>query len=289
MMNERFLLRHWRWPWPIDVVSRIQPDRIRVVEVGFRILPGAKVLPGGRGWSSVHGGDGLARDADEAVMITGDNNLLEVQGSVRFTVDRPRVYLFEVAQPERTIRNAAESVLREVVAGRSMAELLTSERARFQADVLTRLEKRLRDGSPEGLGIRLEGVSLHDLHPPQEVVPSYHNVTRAMERRDRKVNQAEADRLSRRRGQQAKSEETIQQATAERFSRIRMAQGRQAEFAARHDARSSLRFADEMALFWEAFEGVTRGDSDEVIRRTYREKRLKGLQRRLPSTGIATV
>ena len=44
-----------------------------------------------------------------------------------------------------------------------------------------------------------------------------------------------------------------------------MAQGRQAEFAARHGARSSLRFADETALFWEAFGGITRGDSDEVI------------------------
>jgi Cu+-exporting ATPase len=267
---------HWRFPWPVDVVSRIRPERVRVVEVGFRILPGARVLPGG-GWSSVHGGDGLARDADEAVMITGDNNLLEVQGSVRYTVDQPRVYLFEVAQPERTIRNAAESVLREVVAGRSMADLLTSDRARFQADVLARLEIRLRDGPP--LGVRLEGVSLHDLHPPQEVVPAYHSVTSAMERRDRKVNQAQADQLTRRRGQQAKSEETVLQAAAERFGRIRMAEARRSEFASRRDARSTLAFADEMALFWQAYEARTLGESDESIRRTYREKRLDLLRR----------
>ena len=261
---------HWQWPWPIDAVSRIRPDRIRVVEVGFRVLPGTR-SPTGGGWASIHGGDGPARDADEAVMITGDNNLLEVQGSVRYTVDRPRVYLFEVAQPERTIRNAAESVLREVVAGRTMADLLTSDRARSQADVLARLERRLREGTP--LGIRLEGVSLHDLHPPQEVVPAYHSVTRAMEARDRKVNQAEADLLTRRRGQQAKSEETILRATADRFTRIRMAQARQAEFAARHAARSTLSLADEMALFWGAYEARERGESGETIRRTYRDKR----------------
>ena len=50
------------------------------------------MLPGGRAWSSPHSGDGTNREADEAVMLTGDGNLLEVQGSVRYTIDVPRVY-----------------------------------------------------------------------------------------------------------------------------------------------------------------------------------------------------
>ncbi len=103
-------------------------------------------------------------------MITGDGNLLEVQGSVRYTIADPRVFLFEVSQPDNLLRNAAESVLREVVSGRKMADLLTGDRAVFQREVSSRLAKRCQELRPGGLGLKLEGVSLHDLHPPQEVV-----------------------------------------------------------------------------------------------------------------------
>ena len=77
-------------------------------------------------------------------MITGDGNLLEVQGSVRYTIADPHIFLFEVDQPEKVLRNAAESVVREVVCGRRMAELLTADRGEFQREVLTRSQRRRR-------------------------------------------------------------------------------------------------------------------------------------------------
>src|SRR5262249_8915893 len=69
---------HWRSPWPVEEVTRLQPDRVRTVEVGYRTLPGAASATGSLSWASRHG-DGLQRVADEAVMITGDGNLVEVQ------------------------------------------------------------------------------------------------------------------------------------------------------------------------------------------------------------------
>src|SRR5262249_38683256 len=77
---------HWRWPWPVETVTRIQPYRVRTVEIGFRTQVGRPVNTGPRAWSSPHGTDGLDRLQDEAVMITGDGNLLEVQASVRYTI-----------------------------------------------------------------------------------------------------------------------------------------------------------------------------------------------------------
>src|SRR5262249_14639320 len=50
---------HWRWPWPVEAVTRVQPHRVRTVEVGFRTLPGRAMLSEPRAWSSPHGGDGL--------------------------------------------------------------------------------------------------------------------------------------------------------------------------------------------------------------------------------------
>ncbi|MFM7151344.1 MAG: HAD-IC family P-type ATPase, partial [Gemmataceae bacterium] len=132
---------HFRWPWPIETVTRLQPEKVRVVELGFRRMQGSRSVPGARSWSSVHS-DGFNRELDEAVMLTGDGNLLEVQGSLRYVIDDARRYLFSAADTDFTLRNAAESVIREIVASKSMADLLTRDRARFQEDVLRNLLPR---------------------------------------------------------------------------------------------------------------------------------------------------
>jgi Cu+-exporting ATPase len=275
---------HWCYPWPIETVTRYRPERIETVEIGFRTEPGSKAIPGGRAWSSPHGGDGVRRDADEAVMITGDGNLLEVQGSVRYTIAEPHVFFFEVSQPERILRNAAESVLREVVAGVPMSDLLTRERGAFQREVLHRLEQRCRESRPGGLGLRLEGVALHDLHPPQEVVGAYHEVTRAMEMHDRLINQAQADRITRRREQEARSLQTVRQAEADRFEKVRLARARTGEFLARNAVRSRLSWRDEGELVWEAYELLAAGRPREEVRREYRERRKDLLERQAALT-----
>jgi regulator of protease activity HflC (stomatin/prohibitin superfamily) len=211
-------------------------------------------------------------------MMTGDGNLLEVQGSVRYTLAQPRVYLFEVAEPEKALRNAAESVLREVVAGRRMTDLLTADRGAFGREVLARLQARCYELGPGGLGVRVEGVSLHDLHPPREVVQAYHDVTRAMEKRDREVNLAVADRTRRLREQEARGQETIRQAEAERFERVRMARARQAEFFARRRARAWLAWNEELALLAEAAGELEQGRPASDAAREYRRRRRARLE-----------
>lgn len=266
---------HWRWPWPVEAVTRVRTGRVNTVEVGFRTAPGARVAPGARSWSSAHG-DGITREPDEAVLLTGDGNLLELQGSVRYTIADPRVYLFGVTRPEAALRDAAESVLREVVAARRMGELLTSDRGAFQREVRSRLQARL---SEMNLGLHLEGVSLHDLHPPREVVQAYHEVTRAMERRDREVNQAHADRTRRLRDQEAKSLEVVRLAEADRYEKVRLAQARKAEFLLRERVRARLSWRDELELFWQAVGELERGRPASEVREEYRRWRHERAER----------
>ncbi len=270
---------HWRLPWPMERITRVRPDRVYTVEVGFRTRPGSQVIPGARSWSSPHGADGVTRQSEEAVMITGDGNLLEVQGSVRYTISEPRVYAFEVADPETVLRNATESVLREVVASRRMADLLTARRAEFQEVVLERLRQRCRESAPGGLGIRLEGVSLHDLHPPAEVVQAYHDVTRAMELRDRRINEAEAERIARLREQEARKLEVECRAEAEKFEKVRLAQARQAEFQARLRARTQLSWSGYLELARQVADDLAAGKSKDEARLRYRQRRQEMLRR----------
>jgi Cu+-exporting ATPase len=271
---------HWRLPWPIERITRVRPDRVYTVEVGFRTLPGSRTIPGARSWSATHSGEGVTRQSEEAVMITGDGNLLEVQGSVRYTIAEPRVYVFEIVDPETVLRNAAESVLREVVASRRMTDLLTADRAGFQREVLRRLEERCRESSPGGLGIRLEGVSLHDLHPPAEVVQAYHEVTRAMELRDRRVNEAEAERTTRLREQEARSLEVVRRAESAQFEKVRLAQARQEEFRARWRARTQLGWVDWLTLAGEVFDDLSSGMSKDQAQARHRSRRREMQERR---------
>jgi regulator of protease activity HflC (stomatin/prohibitin superfamily) len=203
-------------------------------------------------------------------LLTGDGNLLEVQGSVRYTIEKPRQFLFTVGNPTKALRNAVESVLRDVVASRRMAELLTLERGVLGNEVKRRIESRCEE---MGLGVKLEGVSLHDLHPPQEVVQAYHEVTKAMERRDREVNLAEEFRLRRLRDQEARSLEIVRQAEAEAFERVRHAQARRVEFQARQRVRNTLDWREEMSLFGWAFDEIERGQPISQVGEALRKKR----------------
>jgi Cu+-exporting ATPase len=194
-------------------------------------------------------------------MITGDGNLVELQATVRYRVDRDRLhtFLFEVRDVEEIVRAALEAALREAVAGRPFAELLTAHRQQFQDMVLARLEQHCNQ--ERGLGIRLEGLSLHDLHPPQDVVPAYHDIAKAMEDRDRKKNEAEAIALQRRREAEAEALRIEREAEAEANRRIKEAEAAQAQFLAQWEMRSQLSWRDEWRLFRDAY-GVYRVSGD---------------------------
>jgi Cu+-exporting ATPase len=263
---------YWYWPWPIDEVVKVKPDRVQVVEVGFRSQAGmtgqAKLT-----WSSPHGGDGVRRISDEAVMITGDGNLVELQATVRYTIEKPHVYLFEVGDPEEILRSSAESVLREAVGSRPFVELLTVDRERFQREALTRLQQRCREYGPNGLGVRLEGLSLHDIHPPQEVVEAYHDVTKAMEIRDRQVNQAQAESLEKERRAQSQAERILREAQAASYEKTRSAEAAQAVFLARLQARTQLTPQQEWELLGDALTEIMEGMDPTEAKRAYDRRR----------------
>jgi Cu+-exporting ATPase len=264
---------HWRWPWPIEEIDRVQPDRVHTVEIGFRTVGGVRREGASLSWSSLHGGDGLRRAPDEAVMITGDGNLVELQASVRYVVSQPRVYRFDVRDPDEVIRSMAESVLRETVASRPFHDLLTAGRATFQQEVMNKLTGRLRDGELNGLGVRLEGVDLHEVHPPQEVVQSYHDVTKAMEARDQLVNQATGEALSQERSAQAQALQITREAEAAKHEKIELAKAAQAALLARLAARSRLTLEQEGALLGEAVREMLAGQSPSTAFADYERRR----------------
>jgi Cu+-exporting ATPase len=266
---------HWRWPWPVEDVVRLKPDLVRRVEVGFRSIPGDTPVAPGYSWADLHRGEGIIREPDEAVMITGDGNLLEVQATVRYRVRRGDVaaYLFGVRDPDEVVRAAAESVLRGLLAGRVFADVLTSGRASFQEEALRRLVERCRDYGPVGLGIELEGIALHDLHPPAEVVPDYYEVTKAMENRDRQRNEAETDAVRQVAEARAKAAKIIHDAQAEKAEKVFRATGYRDAFLARSRGRKALSAEQEWQLASEVLATTLAGGSAAEAKAQYERRR----------------
>jgi Cu+-exporting ATPase len=274
----------WRWPWPVEDVVRLRPDEIRTVEVGFRTIPGNTPVAPGYSWASLHGGDGIRRVADEAVMITGDGDLLEVQATVRFRVANPRVYLFEVRDPDETVRAAAEAVLRGMIAGRPFADVLTVERGAFQEDARRRLEERCRQYGPRGLGIHLEGLSLHDLHPPPEVVPAYYEVTQALEDHDRMINEAEAAATATKETSMAEGQKIIHEARAAKTEKIKVAEGYRDGFKMRSEGRKTLSQEQEWRLLSESLASSLNGASPTEASAAYERRRKEAVARQAALT-----
>jgi Cu+-exporting ATPase len=263
---------HWCWPWPIDTVTRVQPHRVHTIEIGFRSLVGKAGLSAGS-WSSLHANEGIRPMPEEAVMITGDNNLIELQGTIRYTIADPHAYLFEAADPDAILRSAAESVLREAVAGRTFDKLLTSNRGRFQDIALERLRRRCAEYGGNGIGIQLEGLDLHDMHPPQDVVPAYHEVTRAMETRDLLINQGTEKVLRDERRQQADGLKQMREAEAEARKKILFAQADQGSFDGRYRLRHQLDLAEEWHLFRAAWKEMSKGRPAAEVGEEYLRRR----------------
>jgi Cu+-exporting ATPase len=261
---------YWCWPSPVERVYRVQPDRVQTVEIGFRSGLPTGQAPGALAWSSPHG-DSRLRVGEEAVMITGDGLLVELQATVYYAIAEPRTYLFGVLHAEEVLRAAAESALREAVAGKSFLNLLTTNRAQLQRETLGRIREQC--AAYGGLGIRVTGLSLHDLHPPQEVVPAYHDVARAMEAASRQINDAQAAALTRKREAQASAQKLVRQAQASAHERVAQEAAVQAAFLARLAQRNQLSSSEEAKLLSQTVLALWRGQPAAAVWRDYERNR----------------
>jgi len=255
---------HWRWPWPVESVLRVKPAEVRTVELGFRTLSNEKKLemetarieqvklkvPGrdaAGSWGSSHA-DGTARMVEESLMLTGDGDLVEILATVRYIVAEPRRYLFGAKDPDAVIRAVTESVLRELVAAQSFQSLLAGGRAGFERVVESRLKECMSESAPSGLGIRIEGLTIHDLHPPQSVVGEYHAVAEAIQKRDKLVNEAMAEATRIRTRSQEMAMRMTSTAEAEVHQKVADATAARDAIFEWHTMRNTLSEAEEASL-----------------------------------------
>lgn len=219
---------HAKLPWPIDRLTRVQAKQIRTVEIGFRTSQsGTFNQPPAYEWNVQHRDGRIQLREDEVLMLTGDQNMIEMTAVVHYDIQQPDEYLYRQVDAEELIRVASESALRTVVNTAPLDELLTTGRNKSERLAAEVLDQRLES---YGTGVRVLHVRFQDVHPSVEVVDAFREVAGALEEKNRMINEAEGyanEQVALARGQ---AQALVQDAKAYMASRSDRASGEASRF-----------------------------------------------------------
>jgi membrane protease subunit HflK len=197
----------YHWPWPFESVIKVNYTQTRQFEVG----------------------GGGSRGLEEATMLTGDENIVNIQFMVLYKVDDPVSYAFNVFDPEKAVRDAAVSAMREVIGRNTIDGALTENRGSIQEDTKNTLQAMM---DKYRTGITVDNVELQDVHVPADVIQAFKDVTSAREDSERSVNEATGYRNKQLPEAEAKAYSMVAQANAYRAERVNRAKGEAARFLA---------------------------------------------------------
>jgi membrane protease subunit HflK len=165
---------HWRMPSPIETVQLVNLEQQRFVEVGYR--------SGGRQQA-------MGSVPKEALMLTQDENIIDIRLAVQYQIKDGKNYLFNVANPDETLKQVIESAQRAVIGKNTMDFVLTEGRGRIADEIKTEIQQIVDQYE---MGIRISNVSLVDAQPPDEVQSAFEDAIKAREDEQRLKNEAEA-------------------------------------------------------------------------------------------------
>lgn len=235
-------------PSPIESVETPKVTRVNRLEIGYR-----SAVDNRRG-----GGDVI----DESLMLTGDENIIDIDFTVMWVIKDAGNFLFKIREPELTVKMAAESAMREVIGRTDIQPALTEARQDIEQQTKALLQTMLDEYQS---GIEISQVQLQKVDPPGPVVDAFNDVQRARQDRERLRNEAEAyrnDIIPRARGE---AEQLIQQASAYREQVVSLAQGDAQRFAQVMAAYNQAPEITARRMYLETMQEVLGGSNKIII------------------------
>jgi membrane protease subunit HflK len=244
---------NYHLPYPIETVQTPKALRVNKIDVGMRVVEDLR-----RGSNSV-------RDVpEESLMLTGDENIVDVDFSVFWKVKLNGVgdYLFNIQQPEGTVKAVAESAMREVIGRSTIQPILTGARQNIETGVHDLMQKVLDD---YGSGIEVTQVQLQKVDPPSQVIDSFRDVQAARADLERAQNEAQtyANRVvPEARGRAA---QITQAAEAYREQTVAEAKGQTSRFIKVYDEYKKAPDVTRQRMYLETMERLFSGTEKIII------------------------
>jgi Cu+-exporting ATPase len=254
---------HYKLPWPVDDLTRIKARRVRVVEIGFRTVASKpEDESASYEWNVQHSTGRFQKVPEEAAMLTGDQNMIELYATVHYLPAHPDDFLFRQLEGEGTVRAAAESVMQSVVTSSSLDDVLTEGRRQLEARARGELQRRL---DQYGAGVQVLEIKLEDVHPALEVVDAFRAVSDAFEEKNRLINEAEGYRNEQLALAQGNAQAALENARAYSLGRKTRAEGDASRFLSAEEAFRSAPEATQSRLYLETMEEVLPGKKKLII------------------------
>ena len=241
---------NYHLPFPIENVLTPKVTKVNRMDIGFRSERDS-------GFSS----GGVADVPEESLMLTGDENIVNIDFSVFWVIKDAGNFLFKIQDPEGTVKAAAETAMREVIARSDIQPILTEGRSVIEADTQEIIQSILDEYSS---GIQITQVQTQKADPPDQVIDAFRDVQAARADMERSKNEAEAyanDVIPRARGEAAK---VLQAAEAYKKEVVAKAEGEASRFLSIYNEYAKAKKVTQERMYLETMEDVL-ADINKII------------------------
>ncbi len=260
---------HYHFPWPIEEVIKRKVTETKRIEIGFRTMnPGPNPQ--------------YNHIPEEARMLTGDENIISIEMVVQYRIINLAHYLFKVENQERTLKQAAEASLRQIIGQTLFDNAITTEKQALQDKIKILLQSICDDYE---IGFKIEQIKLQDVKPPDQVMEAFKDVSSAREDSNRYVNEAEAyynDIVPKAEGIAA---QMTQEATAYKMARINEASGEAQKFLKIYNAYAKAPEITKSRLYFETVKEALKDVKLTVVDEKLYEV-LSGLKEIIQTKGV---
>ncbi len=254
---------HYKLPWPVEKLTRVQARRARALEIGYRSTGGGEETePAAYEWNVQHRGGRFQRRPEESLALTGDQNMIEVTATVHYRLSRPDDYLFGLLDGDSTVRVTGESAIHSVITTTGLDDVLTRGRRAIEERIRKEMQARLDRYKS---GIEVLAVKLLDVHPSLEVVDAFRAVSGAFEEKNRLIDEAEGYRNEQVALARGNAQASLLEAQGYSTGRRNRSLGDAMRFTERESAFRSAPGPTELRLYLETMEQVLPGRRKMIV------------------------
>ena len=243
---------NWHLPAPIEKVEKVNISEVRRLEFGYETI-----VQGGSDKYAEY-----ASKSNQSLMLTGDENMVNIEAALQYRIRDVEDYLFNVKNPMKTLNIAAESSIRRVIANHLLDEVLTDSKFSIQQEIKEDLQNICNS---YGMGIIINEVALQDVSAPDEVDAAFKDVANAREDKNSYINQAESYRnevIPKARGNKAK---ILNEAEAYKEKRIAEAKGDVANFLQILEKYNQSKDVTRTRMYLETMEEILPGIEKYIL------------------------
>jgi membrane protease subunit HflK len=231
---------NWNWPAPIGAVETPNVEQRNATEIGMQTISESTIRP----------------VEEESLMLTGDENIIDIQFVVIWKINDAGKFLFNIRDPEATVKSVSEAAMREIVGQSDFERMLTQGRTELGERTITLIQQTLDSYQS---GILVENVAIKKVDPPQQVVDAFRDVQAAKADQVRLVNEAQAYYNQVTQRAEGESQQIIKNAEGYRQQTVALATGNAQRFISVYDQYRANPDVTARRLYLETMERILSG------------------------------